>query len=69
MVTGRWQPNANVAPVEWARKMLVDVEATGRTVHWVHVKGRFYNGSAGDGDGGRLGDGGDLRIGPSEEGL
>jgi hypothetical protein len=39
MVTGCWQPNANVALVEWARKLLTDVEATGRTVHWVHVKG------------------------------
>ena len=33
MVTGRSQPNANVALVEWARKLLADVEATGRTVH------------------------------------
>jgi hypothetical protein len=33
MVTGRWQPTANVALVEWARKMFADVEAMGRTVH------------------------------------
>ena len=33
MVTGRWQPNANVALVEWARKLLANVEATGRKVH------------------------------------
>ena len=45
-VTGRWQPNAKVALVEWARKLLADVEATGRTVHWVHVKGH----SADDGN-------------------
>ena len=44
MVTGRWQPNANVALVEWARKLLADVEATGRTVHWVHVKGHSADG-------------------------
>jgi ribonuclease HI len=41
MVTGRWQPNANIALVEWARKLLADVEATGRMVHWVHVKGHL----------------------------
>ena len=44
MVTGRWQPNANVALVEWARKLLADVEATGRTVHCVHVKGHSAKG-------------------------
>jgi hypothetical protein len=44
MVTGRWQPNANIALVEWARKLLADVEATGRTVHWVHVKGHSADG-------------------------
>ena len=44
MVTGRWQPNANVALVVWARKLLADVEATGRTVHWVHVKGHSADG-------------------------
>jgi ribonuclease HI len=33
MVTGRWQSNPNVALVEWARKLLADVEATGLTVH------------------------------------
>ena len=30
--------------VEWARKLLADVEATGRTVHWVHVKGHSADG-------------------------
>jgi hypothetical protein len=108
MVTGRWQPNANVALVEWARNLLADVEATGRTVHWVHVKGHSadggndrvdelvqwgktdgpycrvregggegegrygaacHDGGAGDSDGGRLGDGADLRIGPGQAGL
>jgi hypothetical protein len=44
MVTGRWQPNANIALVEWARKLLADVEATGRTVHWVHIKGHSADG-------------------------
>eukprot|EP01050_Picozoa_sp_SAG11_P004505 SAG11_NODE_290_length_11190_cov_12.004872_4_plen_133_part_00 len=44
MVTGRWQPNANVALVEWARKLLADVEATGSTVHWVHIKGHSSDG-------------------------
>ena len=31
--------------MEWARKLLADVEATGRTVHWVHVKGHSADGS------------------------
>jgi hypothetical protein len=31
--------------VEWARKLLADVEATGRTVHWVRVKGHSADGS------------------------
>jgi hypothetical protein len=44
MVTGRWQPNANIAMVEWARTLLADVEATGQTVHWVHVKGHSADG-------------------------
>jgi hypothetical protein len=30
--------------VEWARKLPVDVEATGRTVHSVHVKGHSADG-------------------------
>ena len=34
IVTSRWQPNANIALVEWARNLLKDVEATGRPVHW-----------------------------------
>jgi ribonuclease HI len=29
---------------QWARKLLADVEATGRTVHWVHVKGHSAGG-------------------------
>ena len=33
MVVGRLQPNANAVLVEWARKLLADVAATGRTVH------------------------------------
>ena len=44
MVTGRWQPNANIALVIWARKLLADVEATGRIVHWVHIKGHSSDG-------------------------
>jgi ribonuclease HI len=44
MVTGPWQPNANVASVERAWKLLADVEATGRTVHLVHVKGHSADG-------------------------
>jgi hypothetical protein len=44
MVTGRWQLNANIALVEWVRKMLADVEATGRTVHWAHVEGHSVDG-------------------------
>jgi ribonuclease HI len=44
MVTGRWQPNANVALVEWARKLLADVKPTGRTVHLVHIKGHSADG-------------------------
>jgi hypothetical protein len=30
--------------VEWARKLLADVDATGRTVQWVHVKGHSADG-------------------------
>ena len=30
--------------MEWARRLLADVEATGRTVHWVHVKGHSADG-------------------------
>ena len=44
MVTGRWQPNANIALVEWARNLLKEVEATGRPVHWVHIKGHSSDG-------------------------
>ena len=44
MVTGRWQPNANVALVEWARRLLAQVEAGGREGHFVHVKGHSDDG-------------------------
>ena len=43
-MTRRWQPNANIALVESARKLLADVENTGRTVHWVHAKGHSADG-------------------------
>ena len=36
MATGWW---TNVALVAWVRKLLAEVEESGRTVHWVHVKG------------------------------
>ena len=44
VVTGRWEPRAKVALVMWVRKLLADVEAMGRTVHWVHAKGHSANG-------------------------
>ena len=44
MVTGRWKPNANLSLVKWARSLLKDVEATGRAVHWVHIKGHSSDG-------------------------
>eukprot|EP01050_Picozoa_sp_SAG11_P035497 SAG11_NODE_13046_length_672_cov_1.797557_1_plen_129_part_01 len=44
MVSGRWEPNANIALVMWARKLLKEVEMTGQTVHWVHVKGHSKDG-------------------------
>jgi ribonuclease HI len=43
MVTGRWQPNKNIALISWARRLLK--EATeGRQIHWVHVKGHSEDG-------------------------
>ena len=39
MVSGRWKPNKNIALVSWARKLLKEVEESGRQLHWVHVKG------------------------------
>jgi hypothetical protein len=36
--------HAHIALVEWARKLLVDVEATNWTVHWVCVKGHSADG-------------------------
>ena len=44
MATGRWEPNANVALVAWVRRLLAEVLATGRTMHWVHVKGHSADG-------------------------
>ena len=44
MATGRWKATSNVALVEWVRKLLAEVEASGRTVHWVHVKGHSADG-------------------------
>ena len=44
MATGRWEPNANIALVAWVRQLLADVLASGRTVHWVHVKGHSADG-------------------------
>jgi hypothetical protein len=43
-VTRWWEPNTNIALVEWVRKLLADMEATGRTVHCVHVKGHSADG-------------------------
>ena len=40
-VMGRRQPNANIALVEWTRKLLAGVEATGQTVY---VKGHSADG-------------------------
>ena len=47
MVSGWWEPSANIALVIWARKLLADVEATSHMVHWAHAKGH----SADDGNG------------------
>eukprot|EP01051_Picozoa_sp_SAG22_P009485 SAG22_NODE_795_length_7149_cov_16.608227_2_plen_140_part_00 len=44
MATGRWKARPNVALVEWVRKLLAEVEESGRTVHWVHVKGHSADG-------------------------
>ena len=44
MATGRWKAASNVALVEWVRKLLAEVEESGRTVHWVHVKGHSADG-------------------------
>ena len=46
IATGRWKANANEALVAWVRRLLAEVEATSRAVHWVHVKGH----SADDGN-------------------
>eukprot|EP01052_Picozoa_sp_SAG31_P021412 SAG31_NODE_1655_length_7621_cov_3.211912_1_plen_380_part_00 len=44
IATGRWKANANEALAAWVRRLLVEVEATGRVVHWVHVKGHSADG-------------------------
>ena len=44
IATGRWKANANEALVAWVRRLLTEVEATGRVVHWVHVKGHSTDG-------------------------
>ena len=44
MATGRWKASSNVALVAWVRKLLAEVEESGRTVHWVHVKGHSADG-------------------------
>ena len=44
ITTGRWKANANEALVAWVRRLLAQVEANGRVVHWVHVKGHSDDG-------------------------
>eukprot|EP01050_Picozoa_sp_SAG11_P007899 SAG11_NODE_673_length_7803_cov_58.625000_2_plen_128_part_00 len=44
MVSGRWKPNKNVALISWARRLLREVEESGRQIHWVHVKGHSEDG-------------------------
>eukprot|EP01052_Picozoa_sp_SAG31_P062695 SAG31_NODE_21666_length_543_cov_32.114865_1_plen_140_part_01 len=44
MVAGRWEPNTNIALVQWARKLLADVTTSGRDIIWVHVKGHSADG-------------------------
>ena len=44
MATSRWKATSNVALVEWVRKLLAEVEESGWTVHWVHVKGHSADG-------------------------
>eukprot|EP01050_Picozoa_sp_SAG11_P043042 SAG11_NODE_20155_length_451_cov_2.562500_1_plen_115_part_10 len=45
MITGRWQPNKNIALISWARRLLKEVtEDEGRQIHWVHVKGHSEDG-------------------------
>ena len=44
IATRRWQANANEALVAWVWKLLAEVEASGRAVHWVHVKGHSADG-------------------------
>jgi ribonuclease HI len=41
MVTGWWQPNANVVLVMWTRKLVADWR---RRATWVHVKGHSADG-------------------------
>jgi hypothetical protein len=47
---GWWQPNANLGLVEWAWKLLANVEATGRMVQWVGGKGHLADGGNGRSD-------------------
>eukprot|EP01050_Picozoa_sp_SAG11_P006942 SAG11_NODE_562_length_8523_cov_38.875356_1_plen_262_part_00 len=42
--TGRWKAKKNLALVEWVKRLLAEVEASGREVHWVHVKGHSADG-------------------------
>eukprot|EP01050_Picozoa_sp_SAG11_P002236 SAG11_NODE_110_length_16199_cov_18.081180_1_plen_282_part_00 len=45
MITGRWQPNKNIALISWAWRLLKEVtEDKGRQIHWVHVKGHSEDG-------------------------
>ena len=44
MATCMWKAASNMALVAWVRKLLAEVEETGRTVHWVHVKGHSADG-------------------------
>jgi ribonuclease HI len=44
MATSWWKATSNVALVEWVRKLLAEVEESGRMVHWVHVKGHSADG-------------------------
>ena len=42
--TGRWKAKKNLALVEWVKRLLVEVQTSGREVHWVHVKGHSADG-------------------------
>ena len=80
IATGRWKANANEALVAWVQRLLAEVEASGRVVHWVHVKGHSADGGndaadervqwgKGDGPFARLRDGGgegESRFGAAE---